>query len=191
MIITTCLTPDVHLKRFFAEGIKGPYLFLVDEAHNLVERGREMYSAQLVKEDFLTLKKTVKEYKTGLDKYIDRCNKELLALKKEQCDMVVESAGNFTMQLSRLHSAIGTYLEDHEDSPVREEILQFYFEAGRFLDVSERLDDHYRIYTRLREDGSFLIREYCIDPSSRLQECMDEGVASILFSATFLPIQYL
>lgn len=182
--------PYVHLKRFFAEGTKGPYLFLVDEAHNLVERGREMYSAQLVKEDFLTLKKTVKEYKTGLDKYIDRCNKELLALKKEQCDMVVESAGSFTMQLSRLHSAIGTYLEDHEDSPVREEILQFYFEAGRFLDVSERLDDHYRIYTRLREDGSFLIREYCIDPSSRLQECMDEGVASILFSATFLPIQY-
>ena len=56
--------------------------------------------------------------------------------------MVVESAGSFTMQLSRLHSAIGTYLEDHEDSPVREEILQFYFEAGRFLDVSERLDDH-------------------------------------------------
>ena len=65
-----------------------------------------MYSAQLVKEDFLTLKKTVKEYKTGLDKYIDRCNKELLALKKEQCDMVVESAGNFTMQLSRLHLSL-------------------------------------------------------------------------------------
>lgn len=44
--------PNVYLKRFFAEGLKGDYIFLVDEAHNLVERGREMYSATLYKEDF-------------------------------------------------------------------------------------------------------------------------------------------
>lgn len=48
--------PRAYLRRFFAEGIKGSYLFLIDEAHNLVERGREMYSAVLVKEDFLKLK---------------------------------------------------------------------------------------------------------------------------------------
>lgn len=39
--------PDVYLRRFFAEGSKGDYVFLIDEAHNLVERGREMYSAVL------------------------------------------------------------------------------------------------------------------------------------------------
>ena len=41
--------PRVYLKRFFQEGIKGEYIFLVDEAHNLVERSREMYSAVLYK----------------------------------------------------------------------------------------------------------------------------------------------
>ena len=43
--------PTAHLKRFFSEGGSGNYIFLIDEAHNLVERGREMYSAQLYKED--------------------------------------------------------------------------------------------------------------------------------------------
>ena len=45
--------PRAHLKRFFGDGVKGDYLFLIDEAHNLVERGREMYSAVIYKEDIL------------------------------------------------------------------------------------------------------------------------------------------
>ncbi|MDO4305180.1 MAG: ATP-dependent DNA helicase, partial [Bacillota bacterium] len=53
--------PHVYLKRFFSEGISQDYIFLIDEAHNLVDRGREMYSAVLMKEDFLALKKVVKE----------------------------------------------------------------------------------------------------------------------------------
>ena len=52
--------PNAHLRRFFGEGTSGGYLFLIDEAHNLVERGREMYSAALYKEDFLEVKRLVK-----------------------------------------------------------------------------------------------------------------------------------
>ena len=53
--------PNVRLKRYFAEGEeKGDYIFLVDEAHNLVSRAREMYSAALIKEEFLNVKKIVK-----------------------------------------------------------------------------------------------------------------------------------
>ena len=52
--------PNAHLKRYFSEGKKGEYLFLIDEAHNLVERGREMYSATLYKEEFLEVKRKIK-----------------------------------------------------------------------------------------------------------------------------------
>lgn len=183
--------PYVYLRRFFTEGIRGEYYFLVDEAHNLVDRGREMYSAKLIKEDFLTLKKTVKPFGTRLEKYLDRCNKELLLLKKNCETIQVEPAiGAFTMALSRLHGAMSTYLEEHDDSPVKEEILEFYFEVSRFLDVSERLDENYLIYTEYMSDGSFMVKEFCVNPSKRLQECMERGQATILFSATFLPIQY-
>ena len=183
--------PYVYLRRFFTEGIKGPYLFLMDEAHNLVERGREMYSATLKKEDFLEMKGIMKTHSMAIARQLERCNKELLVLKKE-CDgaRILESCGSFTMALSRLHSTISKYLEDNDDSPVRKEILEFYFEISRFLDVSEVLDDNYVIYTQLLSDGSFIIRQYCVEPSKRLQECMDRGISSILFSATFLPIQY-
>ena len=53
--------PDAQLKRFFAEGTKGGYIFLIDEAHNLVERGRDMYSAVLVKEHVLGAKRILKD----------------------------------------------------------------------------------------------------------------------------------
>ena len=65
MIIIMCLTRNMYLKRFFAEGIRGDYIFLVDEAHNLVEPSREMYSAEIYKEDFLAVKKIVKRYRPG------------------------------------------------------------------------------------------------------------------------------
>lgn len=183
--------PYAHLKRFFVEGVKGPYLFLVDEAHNLVERGRQMYSSELIKEDFLALKKTVQPYGTKLERYIDRCNKEFLAIKKETQGLrVLEAAGAFDTQLVRLHGAISSYLEEHDDSPVRQELLDFYFQLSEYLDVNEKIDKNYVTYAMLREDGSFMIKQFCVNPSERLRECMQQGEAAILFSATFLPIQY-
>ena len=70
--------PQVYLRRFFAEGVKGDYVFLIDEAHNLVERGREMYSAVLYKEDILRMKKLVKPYRKKLEKALERCNRLML-----------------------------------------------------------------------------------------------------------------
>ncbi len=183
--------PYVYLKRFFAEGVKRPYLFLVDEAHNLVERGRQMYSATLYKEDFLALKHTISEYHTGLEKFLDRCNKCLLELKKETEDLrVLDSAGSFDLALTRLHGAMSSFLEDHDNSPVRQDILDFYFEVSRYLQVNEQIDENYVTYVRYQEDGRFLIKQLCVDPSERLKEQMEMGKATILFSATLLPIQY-
>ena len=74
--------PHVYLKRFFSEGVREDYLFLIDEAHNLVDRGREMYSATLQKEEFLSLKKVVKDYDSWIYRNLEKCNKELLELKR-------------------------------------------------------------------------------------------------------------
>ena len=81
--------PKVYLKRFFQEGIKGDYIFLVDEAHNLVERSREMYSASLCKEDFLAVKRIMKPYSKKIERLLERCNKVLLEYKRECANYVV------------------------------------------------------------------------------------------------------
>ncbi|MDD3367916.1 MAG: ATP-dependent DNA helicase [Lachnospiraceae bacterium] len=220
--------PHAYLRRFFgvnagaAKGSAGDsdYLFLIDEAHNLVERGRETYSATLYKEDFLTLKKEIKgKRKTeAIVHHLDKCNKEMLALKRE-CEevTVMESAGAFTMAVSRLYSAMEKYLEEVSDSgnarsnklsiedmnrdndqeadrgndkSVRELILDFYFEISHFLDISERVDDNYVIYSEMESGGRFKLKLFCVNPSGNLLENMQKARSTILFSATLLPIQY-
>ena len=81
--------PRAKLKRFFGDNNKGEYLFLIDEAHNLVDRAREMFSASLYKEDFLSLKKEVKEQSRKLTRALERCNAWLLEKKREQGELAV------------------------------------------------------------------------------------------------------
>lgn len=194
--------PHVYLKRFFADGVKGDYLFLIDEAHNLVERGREMYSASLCKEDFLQLKRTVKGLDGKMERYLDRCNKELLVLKRE-CETykTEEYIDAFTAPLQRLGAAMEAYLEEHDGQhtghegmghtkEIRADVLDFYFQVAHFLDIYERVDENYVIYSEIRAEGSFALKLFCVNPTVNLRECMMKGRSTILFSATLLPIQY-
>lgn len=185
--------PHVYLKRFFQEGVREDYLFLIDEAHNLVDRGREMYSALLKKEDFLALKRIIKEYDGKMYRQLEKCNRELLELKRECEDYAYlddEDAAPFVKALLRLSATMETYLEDHEESPVRADVLDFYFEVSHFLLINDKLDQNYVIYTQLASDGGFFIKLFCVNPSKNLRECMMRGRSTILFSATLLPIQY-
>ena len=156
-----------------------------------MERGRSMYSATLCKEDFLQLKRTVKAYDEWIAKNLDRCNKELLMLKRE-CEnyRIEEYIDPFVRALTRLSGAIDDYLEDHDDSPVRQEILEFYFEVSHFLEMYELVDENYVIYSEMESDGSFILKLFCVNPAKNLRECMMRGRSTILFSATLLPIQY-
>lgn len=183
--------PHVYLKRFFGEGGSENSIFLIDEAHNLVERGREMYSAVLLKEDFLALKKKVRPYSTRMEKQLERCNRELLLLKREtQRVKEWETAEDFVRALSRLSTTMSEYLENHNDTPVKEEVLAFYFEVSHFLFIYEGMQDDYVIYTELTEMDNFLLKLFCVNPARQLKACMDKGRSSILFSATLLPVQY-
>ncbi len=126
-----------------------------------------------------------------MEKLLDKCNRELLFLKRECGDWcIVEEIDAFVQALLRLSPCMEDYLENHDDSPVRREILDFYFEISHFLQIYELLDQKYIVYTKLDEDGRFLLRLFNVDPSSNLKECLQRSVSSVLFSATLLPIQY-
>ena len=93
--------PNVYLKRFFGENISGKYLFLIDEAHNLVERGREMYSASICLEDTIQIRKFIKPYSQKLWKKLGKVVSQLKELRNG-CDSwkVQENAG---VLLSLIH----------------------------------------------------------------------------------------
>lgn len=184
--------PNVYLKRFFAEGVKGDYLFLVDEAHNLVERGRDMYSASLCKEEFLEMKRLVRGKSTKLAQALERCNKFLLVMKRE-CEGDVKkltTVSALEMQLVHLISELDKFLEAPQQEELRKKMTDFYFEIRNFLDICERLDDNYEIYTELAVDGRFWIHLYCVRPARSLRLCLDKGTSTIFFSATLLPVNY-
>ena len=183
--------PDARLRRFFAEGGAGGYLFLVDEAHNLVERGRQMYSAELCKEDFLAVKKLVKGEAPRFAKRLEACNKILLAMKKE-CEnyKVLDNISHFGIQLMNVLSETDRYLEECVDKEVRETVLDFYFQVRSFLNIYDGLDENYVVYTEYQEDGRFVLKLFCVNPAANLQKCLDKGNSAVFFSATLLPIQY-
>ena len=257
--------PHVYLKRFFSENSEKNYIFLVDEAHNLLERGREMYSAVLWKDQFTDLRRELKKtvvsetgerrrktrisgqlslemtedmtpvsennadvsseivsvdphstepekpderiekrhggksvlvrqgYAQKLLSHLEKCNKELLLMKR-QCEQwnLPENIDRFIQHLMRLHAVMEDYLSQQETHvpPVGEQLLDFYFEIRHFLYIYDLLDENYVKYTQTNEDGSFFVKLFCVNPGENLKNCMLRGRSTILFSATFLPIQY-
>lgn len=183
--------PRVNLKRYFGQGVRGDYIFLVDEAHNLYERASSMYSAELYKEDFLELKKLIKPYSTKLARRLEECNKILLEYKKE-CS-TYQILGNIFPLIQKLLATVGeyeTFLETHHGLPEETRILEFYFQLYQFLNIYERVDDNYVIYCEQVNASSFKLKLYCVNTSENLKECLGKGRATIFFSATFLPIRY-
>ena len=178
--------PNARLKRYFADGNQGDYLFLIDEAHNLVSRAREMFSACLVKEDILLVKKIIKGRSRKLERELERCNRNLLELKRESAEYRVLPDANLLGVMGEFDS----FLEEEKEFPERELVLQFYFDLRHFLNMYDGLDDHYRIYTELGEDGNFRLYLFCIDPSRCLNACLEKGIAGIFFSATMIPVMY-
>lgn len=181
--------PNAHLKRFFSAGKKGEYLFLIDEAHNLVERGREMYSAVLYKEEFLQMKKAVRYESVKLTRQLAGCNQMLLEMKRE-CQTYKEynSISHFALKLLNVMNGLQKLLEEKEQ--VDEEVLEFYFHVRNFLNIYEEVDENYVIYTELEEGGDFKLKLFCVNPAVKLQNFLSQGNSTVFFSATLLPIRY-
>ena len=125
--------------------------------------------------------------------HLEKCNRELLTLKRRCEDYcVVESIEAFTESLMRLRTVLEDYLSEQEEGelPVRERLLEFYFAVSHFFTVYDLLDENYVKYTQLCDDGSFFLKLLCVNPGRNLRSCMQRGRSTILFSATLLPIQY-
>lgn len=194
--------PRVRLRRYFSEGTGGDYIFLVDEAHNLPDRASEMYSASLVKEDVLALKKLIMKKDGRASRALDRLNRAMLSLRRNLGDYPEVGRGilsgtvaelpdiNFLMEpLTGSYFELSRLLEEQKNFPERKEVLTGFFEIRTFLETAEQAGEGYRIYARFDDDG-FRIRLLCVDPSARLKKCLESARTTVFFSGTLLPVQY-
>ena len=200
--------PSARLQRFFGGESKGDYLFLIDEAHNLVDRGREMYSADLAAEEFRTLKKELKKHHIagGIIKSLDSCSrwmkKERLNLEQELNAReglpgesrfsyhLLQDTGTFPLTLMNLAARLEEFLKTPRPQEISDPVLSLYFRVLSFLDAADRAGEKYVSYSEIMQDGRFRLRIFCVDPSKDLEECMKKGRSAVLFSATLLPVGY-
>lgn len=187
--------PTVYLRRFFEDEKNEDYLFLIDEAHNLVNRSRVMYSAELSYEKTKRSKEAIpKEFKK-LHRRFNKLLKEFDTIreiaKEDHWDYHHQKAPAESLVKAgyQLSEKIKEWLAEFPEHPSQEQLLPYYFDLLHFLKVSEFYDDHYET-TVEKTYHDLIVKEFCIDPSLFLEQSLDKGRSSILFSASFSPLSY-
>ncbi|WP_448649320.1 ATP-dependent DNA helicase [Pseudomonas corrugata] len=166
---------------------------LVDEAHNLVERGRQMYSATLDQSTLAAVRKTAPE---ALKKALQRVNRQWNALHAPQVTayQAYEKPPEKLLQvLSQCTTAIGDYLNDHPQG-LDSDLQAFYFEALQFGRVAESFNEHFLFDIHKRELGrQRSLSTLCLRnvvPAGFLRPRLTAARSSVLFSATLSPQHY-
>ncbi len=186
-----CFNPDVYFRRFFNEQNFGSYGLLVDEAHNLVDRARDMYSAELDKEKLLAVKKTIKG-REDIWKCFNKVNRALLNIKRicgqELTILDFEDYGPLLKAVNELQNKLSSYVTDRKVT-LPDGVLDFYFEIRHFMMTADELNDYYLVTAEIYGD-SVKIKLNCMNPKSRLAEFFQYHRGALLFSATLLPVKY-
>ena len=188
--------PNVHLKRFFGENISGDHIFLIDEAHNLVERGREMYSAGISRQSLVALRKKIRKRFSKLARTLDKANRQMMELEENLAEtgkgyQVLSNPGVLPITFLTISGELEEILEEKElEEELRKEILEFYFIVRDFLNVSELVDENYVVYTENSAEEGFRLRLFCVNPAENLGEYLKKGKSAIFFSATMFPMLY-
>ena len=182
--------PQVYLKRFFSEA--GDFIFLVDEAHNLADRAREMYSARLSKRGLLALKKETGKQAKSLQKTLTGVNKLLLDMKRDcgESGFIIrkEPQSELNEQLEVFSFEFSEWLASNPDAD--QTTLETYFGVLTYLKIAELYDDKYTTLLEAGSSGEFTVTQFCADPSRLLDERFSLGRAGVLFSATLTPGGY-
>ncbi|WP_025808760.1 ATP-dependent DNA helicase [Pseudomonas chlororaphis] len=166
---------------------------LVDEAHNLVERGRSMYSASLDQYQLSAVRQVAPE---PLKKPLQRLNREWNALHKEQLrpyQAYDQAPAPLLKALSLCISAIGDYLNDHPQG-LDSRLQGFYFDALQFARVAELFDGQFLFDISKRElNARRSLSELCLRnvvPAGFLAPRLSAARSTVLFSATLNPWHY-
>jgi DNA excision repair protein ERCC-2 len=185
--------PRVYLRRLFEE-TSDDYGFLVDEAHNLVDRAREMFSAEITRAPVEGLRKTLGDALPELQRILEQIHRWLSTAAK-----TCEAAGGQMTQkeapetlypmLKRFVRETESWLATAAPADFREDLTQLYFTAATFLRVADSFDDTYATCTACPEND-VRVKLFCIDPAPQMKEALRRCRSAVFFSATLAPAGY-
>jgi DNA excision repair protein ERCC-2 len=185
--------PKISLKRFFQER-QTAFTLIVDEAHNLEHRAREMFSAELRKQPFLDVRRSIRYDLPTVYKWMGRINAWLVKTRK-RCDEMghaifeKEQPHELYPLLRIVAEEMERWLSFNIKTLYREKLLDLYFDIIGFLKIAELFDECYAAYTE-KVGRDLRIKLFCIDPSKNLKNALKQLRATIFFSATMMPMDY-
>lgn len=183
--------PHVNARNLSGTDGGGKDIYLIDEAHNLLDRARDMYSALLRREDLIYLKKTMQDKNRQVARKVQSCLRQMSQIEKEP-EQMEEGAEGIYFPMLRMLGALEEELTDHpewEEREQREKVVEMYFSLRHFLMILEQKEEGYQIYGTGAKKN-FVLHLFCVDPSGCLAEYLERSRSSIFFSATLLPIPY-
>lgn len=182
--------PTASLKRFQDNK---EFVILIDEAHNLVDRAREMFSATLSKQGALQAKKAIGKDYARVGQTLVKINKYLLDIKKSY--MELSDSYIRKEKPKELKELVRDYIEATDEKlqeggrDLPSDFIDFYFEAHQFLKIYELFDEKYISFAESM-GHDVRLKMYCLDPSYLISEILSTCKSAVFFSATLLPIQY-
>lgn len=197
--------PSVYFRRYFSsDGLENSkYVFLVDEAHNLVDRARDMYSASFESDRIVEILSTLSPVEKELRQELERLLCVMNELKVLCADTVQKDSDDvahgfyvsnnllekFVGELEVLKKRCESWLKNNRDNELWGSVNDLVAYAKKYLCVAEYFDK--RFYNCVYLDGDLVrIRIFCLDPSYILDKLMNRARSTILFSATMTPLDY-
>ena len=183
--------PISYMKRYFDED-SSHFLALVDEAHNLVDRSRDMYSSSLSYESFKEARKSVKhsklhKLKLALSK-MNKMFKEYLD-DEEDGNHILENFDDYTYKTIASFITTMQDINKNDNKEMSKELLSFYLDVNRFARILEFVNDNYLLYVQ-KEKDNIILNISCLDASIYLRSCLKALKGAVLFSATLSPLDY-
>ena len=189
--------PAVYLRRFFADG-EGVYVFLIDEAHNLAERVRGMYTAALHKGAFSGMLNRLKDkdmFSKKLRKALRNTSSYLADIRKKN-EKARESVNKEQdMEFAAMAAILSGSMEEwlaakkNDDHELFGDILNLYFDVLKFLMILEIYDEHYTSITEIK-GSDVSVTLFCLDPSAVIGGRLALSKSAVLFSATLTPLKF-
>lgn len=182
--------PKVYLKRFFLQ-LQTNYTLLIDEAHNLIERAKSMYSTSLSQSAFQNLLNILPNYPDSLYEIIFAILEYMNILRKtypashtaldDVDEQLLHLLDKFVIKYQALtKKPIPKHLE--------EPLQNLYFDILHFLRIYEIFDDNFIFWVEHNRD--LQLQLICLDPKNPIRSVLSKVTATIFFSATLTPISY-
>lgn len=184
--------PRASLKRFTDENKKNNVV-LIDEAHNLVDRARDMFSGNLFKSAFLEVKRVFKAKDKDIYKALNKLNSFMLKLKKEcnEAPYIInkDKPKEISLLLNHFVFAAEKWLTRNAQKEGYNELLDLYFTCNSFVKILQLYDERFITYVE-KDNNEVILKVFCLDPSFLLHEITKNYKASVFFSATLMPLPY-